>query len=542
MASPVSWGLGVVAGPCERSPASIEDEAASLEAEQNHANLEDAPAQAEVDEWVASVRSYLPDIDLDWEHLSTADAEHFAVESVRSWARQQGIPLSEQDIVSAARGYVEDETGVHIPEDVTWQSARQAAIDAACIAAQTALGIDPRIGVVTYEALTSGNLDTATCEAVGSVVGAVVVGAALQAFGIPAPIGAWLGANFGGMIGGTVAAIFGLTAAERRERRDRIRRELCQAYRDWNQQLADSCDEAQALYQQRYDQYIQQIATTWQSLEDDLGDWMYLKWFEKAPDPAARHGWFFSHSRPEKACTGAPAPGARMVQDEFYCRRPGVKCRKIRRPVMVAGSTSSMRADLRCWCEDEAGCSYPTGDQVRNPATGARYHSIVISQRAESALVARGASPPTSSCAALFPEPSCSIINQAPNARCQWQNNLMAKLRREWARIESLDRSANQVTLDLIRTAATRHAVKYAEDNQQELRTEGTSYFTADVWASVAGQPVASFLAKRVATHVALSREWKQSKRQRLLQFGVLAGGAAALAGVLAGMLSRRRT
>jgi len=216
------------------------------------------------------------------------------------------------------------------------------------------------------------------------------------------------------------------------------------------------------------------------------------------------------------------------VQDEFYCRRSGVNCRTLRSPFTVAGSTSGMRSYVRCWCEDPEGCSYPSGDQVRDPVTGQRYHHLITQQRVESALVARGAGLPRATCEEMFPSPSCSIISQASNARCQWQNNQVAKLRREWARLASLDRAATQVTVDLIRTASARRAKRYAEVHAEELR-HGTGSLLRDTTTLVMGVP----LAQSRTTISALVGIVGWRRRAVYLQNGALLGGAALLAWVL---------
>jgi len=516
--------------PCLRGSRDVEDAADAEAADEAAGSVNyDAPTRAEVAAAVADIEAYMPQRPPNFENLVAAEAEAWARGAVENWAEQNNIPLSEQQVIDAARGYVEDETGIHVPMDWNTRDAAQAAADAACVAAANYVGVDPRLAVTTVEALADGSLDTGDCEAIGAMAGAVACAAALQAFGIPAPIGAWLGGQFGALIGGTIAAIFGMTAAARRRAEQLRKAAECAAGQEWNLNMVRSCNLAHESYSLRMLYYIQEIESMWSDIEQEQGIQFKLRWFGAAPTGTSQ-AWRFTHTQEAyDGCWGSWSPGGTPTRSERWCRRPGVACATnyhwSQLHIPGEGELHRQVSSFWCWCENEGGCDYDYSATLRVRSFGPEVptgETSIYYNRAARSLIMRGAAEPGSqqSCSERLREPTCWFLNGDQYQVCLWRNEVIAAVRREWAELGKLDTIATQVISDLIQTAAIVATENYARQHHEEIRASSTAdLIKAAATATVGGRSV--FTAREII----MGRQ-----RADIAKHVVLWGGAGVLA------------
>lgn len=201
---------------------------------------------------------------------SAGALKNYAAANAKDWG---GAVI--QNVASAygLDGYVPDQIPTNEKE------AAKALVHVGAAAFQAETGIDPSIAEVTVDAVMDGKLDKHDCEAIGATAGAVAGAALCQTFGIPAPIGAFLGGKIGGFIGGEVADIFGIGK---------------QSYDDWlkqqkaraAQELSDYetyCAQVRSGYWQVFDATVIAAERRWEELEVRLGTKFDVRFFGRAP-------------------------------------------------------------------------------------------------------------------------------------------------------------------------------------------------------------------------------------------------------------------
>jgi len=186
-----------------------------------------------------------------------------------------------QNVASAYgyEGYIPDKIPTNEKE------AAQALVHVGCAAFGAETGINPEIAEVTVEAVLDGKLDSNDCESIGATAGAIAGAALCQAYGIPAPIGAFLGGKIGGFIGGEVADIFGLTE---------------KAYKEWlrkQKELAAKelgeyekyCGQVREGYWSSFDTLVVAVEKRWEALELQIGSRFDVRFFGAAPFAIANY-------------------------------------------------------------------------------------------------------------------------------------------------------------------------------------------------------------------------------------------------------------
>ena len=172
-------------------------------------------------------------------------------------------------------GYIPDEIPTNEKE------AGEALVGIASAAAAEELGVDPKLCEVTVEAIIDGKIDKNDCESIGKTAGSIAGAAICQAYGIPAPIGAFLGGEIGGFIGGEVADIFGLSKKAHEkwlaEQRAIVAKELAQA--------EEQCEKIREGYWAVFDQYVHATEVKWENLELAAGYRFGVRWFGRTPSP-----------------------------------------------------------------------------------------------------------------------------------------------------------------------------------------------------------------------------------------------------------------
>ena len=433
-------------------------------------NMEDAPSQAEADAYIDELESYMPELPVAVEDLTPQLAYAWTEQAIRNWARENNIPLSDDEIEMAVRGWVEEEYGITVPANV--RAARDMGIDIACAAAALWMGIDPRIGIVTYEALSDGEFDEQDCKAIGRVVGSIAGAVIGQAYGIPAPIGAYFGGQFGEMIGQTVAEIFGIGETYE-ERRAAAREELWEKLQDWHYVTSMRCRYISYDLTHNYKVYYRALTSTWAKLEQSIGLKFQLRWFGTRK---YFEGWEFTHWQDPENCwrTGAPDTGyfsseaqcqqlkhsARDCYQAYgVCTRQGVKCATHERRFI--GGETGVYSYTTCWCDAEYGCQYP-------PFYADPSDEVEISRKVVAAL---GPNPAELNC-----ELEAPIEAYARDAvmRNDYFARVEQRMRAESDKAYPLHVRYAQVAIDLLRTAAIVQGEKQVSEHRTELAYSGS--------------------------------------------------------------------
>jgi hypothetical protein len=208
---------------------------------------------------------------------SVHEATSWGVSSLEKYAKQNGKQWGHDVIekVASAYGY-----NGYIPSDLphSAKEAETALVNIGCSAAAMELGVDPKLAVVTVDAIMDGKLDSNDCEAIGKTAGAIAGAAICQAYGIPAPIGAFLGGEIGGFVGGEVAKIFGLSDRAYKKWLAEQKRIVAQLQAAAEQQ----CHVIREGYWQSFDTYVVALEQLWEELELKTGHKFQMRWFDRA--------------------------------------------------------------------------------------------------------------------------------------------------------------------------------------------------------------------------------------------------------------------
>lgn len=204
----------------------------------------------------------------------------WAKSSLEKYAKDNGKKWGAQAIAKVASAYGYEG---YVPSEIPTneKEAADALVNIACVAASSELGVDPRIAKVTVEAVLDGKLDKTDCESIGATAGSIAGAAICQMYGIPAPIGAFLGGEIGGWVGGEIADIFGASDAARKEWLDKQRRIVA----DIRARAEDQCALIRVGYWNTFDAYVRQAEQTWENLELRAGARFDLRWFGRTPTP-----------------------------------------------------------------------------------------------------------------------------------------------------------------------------------------------------------------------------------------------------------------
>lgn len=251
-----------------------------------------APARAELQERYGQYEPYARfagDIGPSVAAGDTAAMTEWGEQALRAYASEQlGFDVNNintsRDIVRAAQGYGEqylkESYGISLSlEGVRLQDAMRDLAYAGCT---YATGINPQLAEVTLNALSDGKLTTTECESIGGTAGAIAGAAVCQAFGIPAPIGAWLGGAFGSSIGTMIGEITGMSARERWKAEEEARHAaLAQLYEYGNKH----CKTARARYWMTFDEMLAQVGGSWERLECLVGARFAVRYWGPSPRP-----------------------------------------------------------------------------------------------------------------------------------------------------------------------------------------------------------------------------------------------------------------
>lgn len=207
---------------------------------------------------------------------SIGEAKDWGVSSLEKYAKQNGKQWGHDVIekVASAYGY-----NGYIPSDIphSAKEAETALINMGCTAAALELGVDPKLAVVTVDAVIDGHLDSEDCESIGKTAGAVAGAAICQAYGIPAPIGAFLGGELGGAIGSGVAKIFGLSSRAYKKWLDEQKKIVAQIHAA----AEDQCRQIREGYWTNFDTYVVELERLWEELEMKAGYKFQMRWFDR---------------------------------------------------------------------------------------------------------------------------------------------------------------------------------------------------------------------------------------------------------------------
>lgn len=211
---------------------------------------------------------------------SLKEGAQWGEQTLVAYAKDNGKQWAIEGIRKVASAYGYDG---YIPDEIPTNEKEMAdtLVDVASVAAGDELGVNPKLIKVTAETLMDGKLDKKDGEAIGSLAGSIAGAALCQTFGIPAPIGAFLGGELGGFIGGEIADIFGASKRAHREWLDKQRKIVA----DIRQKAEDQCMQIRNGYWQSFDAYVRQAELTWEDLEIKAGYRFDLRWFDRSPTP-----------------------------------------------------------------------------------------------------------------------------------------------------------------------------------------------------------------------------------------------------------------
>jgi hypothetical protein len=443
-------------------------------------NFEDAPGRAEVDQYMNELEGYMPDVPVDWNNLTPAAAQAWAEQAISNWAEENNVPLTRDELELAARGWIEEEIGVTLPTSV--QNARDMGIDLAVTAACTQLGIDPRAGVATVEALSDGDFDEEDCIAIGRMAGSIAGAAVGQMFGIPAPIGAYFGGTIGAVIGEIVGGIFGL-GEDAGEAKEREREARWAAIQEWYGHAQAQCGHIRHSVRANQQLFVNTLIETWLELELQIGMRFDLRWFGARTyfeDWKFAYTWnptncwqnvqmrreppYWRYYQTYRTCQQGEGGACKKIEDDTGCTRWGVVCKRHTRSTKLNGwGTYSYTT---CRCDEEYGCAYPEYEQDWA-------HEREIVAKVYSAI----GKPYESSQCSLEP-PQERYAGYAPDMHA-WMDRVSDAIRREAAENYPLMVRYSQVGIDLLRTAAMVQSEKQVAESHVELAVGGTETLRA---------------------------------------------------------------
>jgi hypothetical protein len=194
----------------------------------------------------------------------------YSKDYAKNWAR------NEIDSLASSYGF-EGCVPDHLPHSS--KEAFHMGADIAAAGACYSMGIEPKLGVTTVDAVWDGRISSEECEAIGAVAGAVAGAAVGQMFGIPAPIGAFIGGKVGSLVGKGIAKLFGLSSDARRkwlaEQRKIVKKLKAEADAD--------CYAVRKAYWVMFDKLLVEIEAQWEYWELTVGAKFDLRWFDPTP-------------------------------------------------------------------------------------------------------------------------------------------------------------------------------------------------------------------------------------------------------------------
>lgn len=338
---------------------------------------------------------------------SVGEGADWAGHALEAYAKDNGKKWGATAIkkVASAYGY-EGYVPSEIPTNE--KEAADALVNIACVAASSELGVDPRLAKVTVEAVMDGKLDKGDAEAIGSVAGSIAGAALCQTFGIPAPIGAFLGGELGGFVGGEIADIFGASKKAHREWLNKQKRIVAQI----QAKAEEQCQIIREGYWQTFDAYVSHAESAWENLELRAGARFDLRWFDKSPTPnfleyVKQQPARFKDRVSSQSCalvcpdglllkrsTTPLLTGASSAEVAAYmeqCRQDFVARVMKRFPVtelaanMAAGDTTPIDV-CSVSCVADYGCPYPDMQNAQYP----KLSTLVSAKRVTSAYLALG--------------------------------------------------------------------------------------------------------------------------------------------------------
>jgi hypothetical protein len=403
-----------------------------------------------------------------------------------AYARDNGVPTNQKELEQYAMKVAASDLGVQIPTDwpTNVKDLKAAAVNLATTAFVMETGLDSSILTVTAESLMDGKLSPSECEAIGGVAGAIAGAVVCQAFGIPAPIGAFIGGLIGKDIGGTIGQIFGAGPSGAEEIQSRIN-----AQSSWAKStVAEAnalCSTARASYWQTFDQLLLSTELQWELAEINIGWKFNLRWF--GVETYAPIGQPFSHAW--------DAPTRRFTGAETQANRAQVVGHQVQASTYydaAQGKDVTARSNVYSYgCPVDFGCPYPIVSGLTMP-TGL--------ERDAQAFLARGAiwlpeAERHYQCS--YPVPSGVDLLDS-TTRQNWLNSMASALAQEQAAVKALQILSVTVVGDLVKTAATVGAEKKINDilkaNAQQLTNAALDRAAGYVVAQKTGKNLSDLL------------------------------------------------
>jgi hypothetical protein len=379
-------------------------------------------------------------------------------DALLAYAAQTGIPVTteqakkdlEKYALDLASGYL----GVPLPDSLpeNFTELKHVCIDFACTAVLMDTGVDPKLIAVTAECLLDGKLDDKDCVAIGTTAGAIAGAAIASSFGIPAPIGSFIGGAAGAMVGGTVAQIFGLDDPQAQVRA------LQKAFDDLaTATVAEAqswCTPARSAYWDSFDNFLMATELQWEKLEVEIGWKFDLRWYGQEVYNAA--GQPFSHQY-------LPALN-KFVGPVTTANRAAILKRNINYDTYDTNNT--LKETSVYWCPYEYGCPYPKSPAIPNLNAG-------LFERVAEAFFTRGAvwiDPNIRNLTCPFPLPPVDAAFIGEN-RERWLRQVWGMVQAEQAATQALQMITVSVVGDLVKTSAQVKAEKAINDLLKKSQT-----------------------------------------------------------------------
>lgn len=362
-----------------------------------------------------------------------------------SWAAENGVPTNTAAAKAALTDYAlkvaEGYIGFPVPHDwpTSTKELKEVAVGMACTAVAMQTGIDPKMVTVTVQCLLDGKLSAEDCKAIGTCAGSIAGAAIAQSFGIPAPIGSFIGGTIGAIVGETFAQIFGLIDPQEAVRK------MEAAFADFEKAtLAEAqriCMLTRSAYWDTFDTLLMATELQWRQSEVNIGWKFGIRWFGVERYQGAATGYPFSRDS-----SGAYTDKNRATLYNYTYSN-----------VYAASGTLIHRKDPNYYCSYDYGCPYP----VYTPGFGAGEF-----ERDAQAYRARGAAwvPSTAratSCTFPLPPSDAAFVGASKD---RWLSQVRELLNAEKASVQALQILSVTVIGDLVKTAASVAAEKAVTD------------------------------------------------------------------------------
>lgn len=210
--------------------------------------------------------------------LTFDSATKWGEKALYSYGKDQLKKYGKKEIDQVASNYgLQGCVPDHLP--ASEKEAVHDLVDLAAAGACVALDINPKLGIVTADALYDGHISAEECASIGAVAGAVAGAAACQMFGIPAPIGAFVGGKLGSLAGQAFASIFGISS-------DAYKRWVNEQKKIVHKIYADAYTQCYSIRRGYWDLFDKLIVTTelqWEARELMAGSLFALRWYQPTP-------------------------------------------------------------------------------------------------------------------------------------------------------------------------------------------------------------------------------------------------------------------